>query len=57
MNSGKKFRFHMGCGEPLCCRSWVAATVRNRLADARSAEGRRMRDTAAPTVRGDKCKP
>ncbi|MDT8387644.1 MAG: hypothetical protein RQ736_09025 [Thiogranum sp.] len=56
MNSAKKFRFHMGCGEPLCCRWWVALTARNRLTNVRGAEGPRVPGTAAQTVRGDKCK-
>ncbi len=56
MNASNKFRFQMGCGEPLCSRWWVALTARNRFAEARGAKTPRVRSNASATEREDKCK-
>jgi len=56
MNAGNTFRFHMGCGEPLRSRWWVALTARNRFTDARGAKSQPVGSNAAASEREDKCK-
>lgn len=46
MNDSCKFRFHMGCGEPLQSRWWVAQPARSLLVEgqySRAAETRNRR--------------
>ena len=56
MKSSAKFRIHMGCGEPLQSRRWVANPV---LAQAFSACGAKSKSAAVKRSKlrqGDKCK-
>ncbi len=55
-DSSYKFRFHMGCGEPLQSRWWVAQSVRTLL--VMNKDTRAVQAPAPRTVvcQGAKCK-
>ena len=57
MNSDDKFRFHMGCGEPLRSRWWVAKQVQCHLsAQQHSSKAPRSRSAGDASRRGGKGK-
>ncbi|MCO6414219.1 MAG: hypothetical protein J5I92_15890 [Thiogranum sp.] len=56
MNGNDKFRFHMGCGEPLQCRRLVARPVRAQSAAQQDERTERSRSRLSATPREGKCK-
>ena len=56
MNFDGKFRFHMGCGEPLQSRSWLKRTLRLRLSADNDGKIKCARAGLTPSRRGAKCK-
>jgi len=55
MSGSCKFQFHMGCGEPLQSRWWVAQPVR-MLSTGQSARAVRGGNRRAVASQGVKCK-
>ena len=56
MSESCKFRFHMGCGEPLQSRWWVAQPVRTMLGVRQDAQVMRTRNRQTVERQGAKCK-
>lgn len=56
MNYSNKFRFHMGCGEPLQCRQLVARPVRAQSAAQQCDRPERSRSRLSAAQREGKCK-
>ncbi len=56
MSSSAKFRFHMGCGEPLQSRWWVARSARAQSSAQQGSKPNAMRNDGCATQRGGKCK-
>lgn len=56
MSDSCKFRFHMGCGEPLQSRWWITQTVRTLLTERQDVRSVRIRNRQAAVRQGDKCK-
>ena len=56
MNSGSKFRMHMGCGEPLRSRWWVAQPLHSLSLDDKDLRDERLRKRRGAPRQGGKCK-
>ena len=56
MSSGNKFRMHMGCGEPLRSRWWVAQPLSGLSPEDREGRGERLRKRRGVRRQGVKCK-
>lgn len=56
MNSSTKFRMHMGCGEPLRSRWWVAQPVHSLSVQSKEMPSERLRNSRAVRRQGGKCK-
>ena len=56
MNTSSKYRFHMGCGEPLQSRRWVTHTRRALLPGDQEGRGERSNKRNAAARPGAKCK-
>jgi hypothetical protein len=56
MSDSCKFRFHMGCGEPLQSRWWITQPVRALLTERQDARDVRIRNRRAAEREGGKCK-
>ena len=56
MNSGSKFRMHMGCGEPLRSRSWLAHSLQPKASLGGAPKPKSVRRGPAVERRGVKCK-
>ena len=56
MNFGGKFRIHMGCGEPLQSRSWLAQSLQARASAGNVVKSKYARSGRSAPSRGTKCK-
>ena len=56
MSASCKFRIHMGCGEPLQSRWWVAQPVRTLLMLDQDGAAARVRNRRSAKRQGTKCK-
>ena len=56
MNSSNKFRMHMGCGEPLRSRWWVAQGLHSRAPEDKEGRGGRLSKPRGARYQGAKCK-
>jgi hypothetical protein len=56
LSSSSKIRFHMGCGEPLQSRWWVARMARNQITTAQGAKETLVRSDSCISARGGKSK-
>lgn len=56
MSDSCKFRFHMGCGEPLQSRWWVVQPVRSLLTMEQDVQNVRVPNQRTSERQGAKCK-
>jgi hypothetical protein len=57
MNSGSKLRMHMGCGEPLRSRSWLAKSLQPESSAGGALKSKSLRRGPAAGRREGKCRP